>query len=367
VERPRVAIVHERFTELGGSERVVEQLVKMWPEATVYTTVVDRSALPSGLRDADIRPSSLQHLYRGGTSYAHLLPFFPSAIRRIDVEDADLVVASHHAFSNWVKVPSRSRFISYVHTPARWMWDRTMRAFEGGLAARASLGTFAALWRSSDRSAAQRPDEILANSENVARRVGEWWGRRAEVVYPPVDVERFCPDGSVAREQFFLLAGRLVPYKRPEVAVAAAERAGARLVVAGTGRSSEVVRRAAGPRTELLGAVSSSELLDLFRRCRALVFPGEEDFGMVPVEAQACGAPVIALKAGGARESVVDGVTGVAYEPGDDEVGALAAILEGFDPRGFDPDAIRAHAERFSCEVFSQKVSDAAHRLLGER
>ena len=292
----QVAIVHERFTEVGGSERVVEQLHELWPSATVHAAVVDPTAVPEGMRGADVRPTKLQRLYRGGPGYAHLLPFLPAAMRGIDFSGADVVVTSHHAFANRVRPPAGVPVVSYTHTPARWMWEPAMLADEiGGRVARLGLRAFARAQRPADRAAAQRLAAVVANSSHVAARVQRWWGRTATVVHPPVAVDFHTPDPSVAREDFFLVAGRLVPYKRPEVAVAAARAAGVRLVVAGDGRARPAVEAAAGPATEILGSVDDLTLRDLFRRCRALVFPGEEDFGIVPVEAQACGAPVIAL------------------------------------------------------------------------
>jgi glycosyltransferase involved in cell wall biosynthesis len=364
---PRVAIVHERFTEIGGSERVVEQFHMLWPDAAIHTTVVDRAALPPGLVNADLRTSPLQALYRGGRRYAHLLPMLPWAMTRIDVGDVDLVVSSHHAFANWVRVPPGCCFISYTHTPARWLWDRRLRSLEGGVSTRVLLGAFTAALRRSDRAAAQRPDALVVNSAYTAGRVRDWWDRPAEVVHPPVDVERFCVDPSVSREGFFLLAGRLVPYKRPQVAVAAARRAGVPLVVAGQGRSLERVEQVAGPGIEILGEVDAETLVRLYRSCAALVFPGEEDFGIVPLEAQACGAPVIALRAGGACESVIEGVTGVLYEPGDDEVDSLARVLSDFEPGRFSGTAARAHAERFSPLVFRECMHRIAQRVLTTR
>lgn len=363
----RVAIVHERFTELGGSERVVEQLRMLWPASTVHAAVVDHSVLPPALADADVRASRLQALYAGGRGYARLMPLMPWAMAHIDVGEVDLVVASHHAFANRVRVPSGAAFISYTHTPARWMWDTRMRAMEGGIVTRELLGLFAATMRRSDRCAAQRPDVVLVNSTHVAARVRKYWERDSEVIHPPVDLERFSPDPLVAREEFFLLAGRLVPYKRPEVAVAAARRAGVRLVVAGEGRSRDVLERLAGPGVELLGEVDDETLVALYRSCTAVVFPGEEDFGIVPLEAQACGTPVIALRVGGALESVVDGVTGVLYEPGDDEVGTLARALSEFDPGRFSGFASRENSERFSPELFREKVDRVAQRVLSAR
>lgn len=363
----RVAIVHERFTELGGSERVVEQLHRLWPGAVVHAAIVDRNVLPSGLSDARLSPSVLQWLYRGGgRGYSHLLPLLPSAMAHLDVGDVDLVVTSHHAFANRVRPPADVPVISYTHTPARWLWDPAMRAGEvGGPLGSAALAAFAAFQRPRDRQAARRMDQIVVNSRHVASRVRTWWGREAEVVHPPVDVVWYHPDRSISREDFFLFAGRLVPYKRPEIAVAAARRAGVELMVAGAGRSAATLRKFAGPGVQLLGKVSDTVLRDLYRRCRALVFPGEEDFGIVPVEAQACGAPVVALRAGGILDSVVGGITGVLYdaEPGS-HVEALAEELRRFDASRFDPIRIRRHASGFSADIFRTRFGAAVTRAL---
>ena len=362
----RVAIVHERFTEVGGSERVVEQLHALWPTATVHAAVVEPAALPPGLRDADVRPTPLQHLYQGGRGYAHLLPLLPSAMARVEVGDVDLVVCSHHAFANRVRPRPGVPVLSYTHTPARWMWEPDLRRTEGGSwAGRAGLAAFAATQRRADRAAGRRARRVVANSRHVAARVRRWWGCAAAVVAPPVDVGRYTPDPGVGREPFFLLAGRLVPYKRPEVAVAAAERAGVPLVVAGEGRARSAIEAVAGPRTTLLGAVCDDELLDLYRRCRALVFPGEEDFGIVPVEAQACGTPVVARRVGGVLDSVADGVTGTLYDAGPDEVGSLADVLRAFDPARFDAGTVRANAERFSPARFRAGVLANVATALG--
>ena len=354
---------------MGGSERVVEQLHSMWPEAVVHTTVVDRSALPAGLVDADIRPSALQPLYRGGGRYAHLLPLLPAAMRALDLRSADLVICSHHAFANGVRARPGVPVISYTHTPARWIWNSAMRAQEsGGQLGRLGLDAFASVHRRVDARWARRVSHIVVNSRHVAERVWRCWGRVAEVVPPPVNVERFAFDASVEREDFFLLAGRLVPYKRPEVAVAAAQRAGVRLVVAGGGRSLGAVQAAAGKGVELLGPVDDDTLLDLYRRCRALVFPGEEDFGIVPVEAQACGAPVLAQGVGGVLDSVVDGVTGKLYrfDGMGREVQAMASAMRSFDDDRFNHEEIVAHAQRFSNDSFRRRFNATVERILDQ-
>jgi glycosyltransferase involved in cell wall biosynthesis len=234
----------------------------------------------------------------------------------------------------------------------------------GGRLGGAALAAFAASQRRADRKAAQRPEMVVANSRYVAERVRRWWGRSAAVIAPPVDTEFFTP-APLPRQPFFLLAGRLVPYKRPQVAVAAAARAGVRLVVAGDGRARRQCEAVAGPGAEFLGAVDDETLRRLMRTSHALVHPGEEDFGMVPVEAQACGTPVIARAVGGVLDTVVDGVTGVLYPPGGDEVAHLADALARFGDHSFTTSDIRRHAEQFSVARFQRAFSEVVDGLCG--
>lgn len=365
----RVALVHERLTEATGSERVLVALHEMWPAAPIYVPIVDWEALPSALRGAEIRHGPLQRLYRGGGVYQHLLPLLPTAFAHMDLSGHDLIVTSHHAFACRVRPPAGSRTLAYVHTPARWIWERGARVGEpGGLFGRAALASFAATQRRADARAAGRVSHIVANSRHVANRVSEYWSRESDVVSPPVDTDFYSHDPGIPREDFFLLAGRLVPYKRPEIAVRAAVAAGVRIVVAGDGRARPLVEAAAGPEVELLGRVDDATLRDLYRRCRALVFPGEEDFGIIPVEAQACGAPVIARGVGGVLDSVVDGATGVLYDCAGsdaDHVRKLAGVLSSYGPGScHDATQIRGHAESFSVDVFKARMAEQAARLL---
>ncbi len=360
----RVAIVHEKFTINAGSERVVEQLHNVWPQAPIFCAVCDRETLSPGLARADIRPdATLQRLYRGGDNYAHLLPLLPIAASRRRLNGYDLVVTSHHQFAN--RVRSDARIVSYTHTPARWIWDATTRVDEiGGPIGRGALTAFAASQRRRDRAAAQRLYTIAANSTEVAQRIRSWWGRESTVIAPPVDTELFTPDETNRREDFFLLAGRLVPYKRPEVAVAAAVRAGVRLVVAGDGRARKSCQAVAGPSIEFVGSVDDTTLRDYYRRCRALLYPGREDFGIMPVEAQACGAPVIALGVGGACDTVIANTTGVLYPDSPNPVDVLANILRNFEPTAFDSAIIATHAQRFNSRRFRDEFETFANRAV---
>ncbi|WP_432495922.1 glycosyltransferase [Kineococcus gypseus] len=359
---PRVVLVHERFTEYAGSEAVVEQLAREWPDAPILAPIARAGVLPPDLQ-ARVRSTPLSRLLRG-TTYAHLLPALPVAMRTMPLPPADVVVASHHAFAAQVAVRSSAPVVAYVHTPARWVWDPSMRVGEAGRVGAAGLAAFSAAYRPVDRAAAQRVHTLVANSSAVAERIERWWGRASTVVHPPVDTGFYSP-ADVPREDFFLVAGRLVPYKRPDLAVRAAERAGVPLVVAGDGRMRAQLEAVAGPNTRFVGRVDDEGLRDLFRRCRALLMPGVEDFGIVPVEAQACGAPVVAVGAGGTLDTVLPGRTGELVPPGGDEVGAWAAALGGFEPSRYDAAAVRAHAEGFSRARFRAAMAGVVHGVLG--
>jgi glycosyltransferase involved in cell wall biosynthesis len=368
-DRPRVTLVHERFTEYAGSETVVEQLAREWPEAPVLAPIGRPGVMPADI-ESRVRTTHLSRLLRG-TAYAHLLPALPIALSRLPVPPSDVVIASHHAFATQVVRATRAPVVAYVHSPARWVWDPSMRAHEaGGRLAAAGLSAFSAAFRPVDLSAATRVHTMVANSRAVADRIRSWWHRDATVVHPPVDTEFYRPDPAVPREDFFLLAGRLVPYKRPDLAVRAAGQAGVPLLVVGDGRARADVEELAGPGTTFLGRVDDEGLRDLFRRCRALVMPGVEDFGIVPVEAQACGAPVLAIDAGGARDSVLPGVTGELVPvagPWDDVLDLWAGALASFDGAAYDPATIRHHAESFSRPRFRRAMATVVDEVLSSR
>ncbi|HRY10192.1 MAG: glycosyltransferase [Actinobacteria bacterium] len=353
-----VAIVHERLSEWGGSENCVVQMTEEWPQAPVFVPF----AIPGRTFDGTLpHTGNVQWLYRGG-GYAHLLPLLPQAFRRLPIPDTDVVVASHHAFANQVVFATDAPVVSYVHTPARWMWDPEKRRGEmGGRAGELALATMSARMRKNDYAAAQKVHTFLANSNEVKERISKWWHREAQVLHPPVNVDYYTPDPAVAREPFVLYAGRLVPYKRPEIAVRAAERAGIDIVIAGEGRALADCQAVAGPHTRFAGRPSDTELLQLYRSCSALLMPGEEDFGIVPVEAQACGAPVVAIDAGGARDIVIPGETGLLVDPEPQEgfVDRFAEALRQLQSIDFDPAVIRMNAERFSQANFREGMAAA--------
>jgi glycosyltransferase involved in cell wall biosynthesis len=364
-----IAIVHERFTEFAGSESVVEQLATIYPEAPIYAPIVDESVLPPTLSARRIRHSFAQHLYRGGRGYAYLLPLLPRAMDRIHPVGVDLIVASHHAFANRVALANPGiPVLSYTHTPARWMWQPTMRAGEpGGRVGAALLGGFAAVHRRTDVRAARQCASIIANSTAVADRAQRYWGMNAQVIHPPVDIDFYELPTTPMRGEFLLYVGRLVPYKRPDLAIAVATRLGLPLLVVGDGRMRSRLEHVAGPRVEFLGHVDKARLRELFQTCRALLMPGEEDFGIVPVEAQACGAPVIALGVGGATDIVVPRRTGLLVRSSHLEDWMQTVLL--LDDIAFDSAEVRRNAERFDVPTFRRRMQSAidatvdSHRL----
>ncbi len=369
---PSIALVHERLTELGGSEKVVDILAAGLDVSSVFVPIRDRHGMGLALDLHRTATSPLQTLYRHDGRYAHLLPLLPFSFRSFDPGAADVVLVSHHAFANRVtSVVGDRPIVSYVHSPARWMWDVQFRHAEvGSRSNRLLLGAFSASQRRFDRIAARRLTTVVANSSEVAGRIRRWWDVEAEVIPPPIDVEFFTPSDPAEREDFVLYAGRLVGYKRPDVAIRAAQRAGVRLVVAGEGRELQRCRSLAGPETTFVGAVGDDRLRQLFRRSRALIFPGLEDFGMIPVEAQATGTPVLGLGQGGICDTVIDGATGIwagsGVDPHDTEalVSAFASALSSADFSAFDQKKIRVHAEQFGVSGFLHRMEQVIQAVV---
>lgn len=350
----RVAVCHEWVTVFGGSEQVAARLV-LATEATDLFTFVAEPALAE-----ELFPSTRIHsLVTGmlGTLALHhwrwLLPLMPAAWRRVDFQDFDVVVTSAHACSNAIRVPSETLHVSYCHTPMRYAWEWRSELRRVPAIARPLLIALAPVLRAADRRWARRVDLFLANSHNVADRISRNYGRSSEVIHPPVDVNYWTPSDRSSGD-YFLCAGRFVAYKRFEVAIEAAEAAGVRLIVAGEGPESARLRRAASRHTEFKLSPTREELRDLYRGARAFVFPGVEDFGMMLVEAQACGTPVIAQGRGGAIEAVRDGETGLLYDG--DSAADLSRALTSFDPSAYNRAAVRRHAEGFGLDRFDDAI-----------
>ena len=356
---PRVAIVHEWLTIPGGSEKVVLAILDLLPHAELFTTVYDPAPWPEAITSRPVHTSFLQRVPGATRHYPKLLPLMDTAFRRFDLRGFDLVVSSNHANAKNVRVPDGVPHVCYCHSPMRYAWEPE---FLEGERLGAVAKVLSARLRRVDRRRAAGPTVFVANSRHVKDRIATYYGRDAEVIHPPVDVAPLLAAGREPGDHYLVL-GRLVPYKRAPDAVSACARLGRPLWVAGTGRAEDVARDAAAgaPGVEFLGFVPDAELPGLLRRARALLFPGEEDFGIVPVEAQAAGVPVIAYGSGGVRDSVLDGETGLLYaEPGPR---ALGAAIERFETMTFDDAALRAQARRFAPEVFAERFGALLQRV----
>jgi glycosyltransferase involved in cell wall biosynthesis len=332
---------------------VLQHLHLLYPDAPVYTSVYDWRKLPAEFATWDIRTTALQRLPAVRSYSRAMLPLMPWAFRRLDLAAFDVVITTSSAFSKNVATPPSAANLCYCHTPPRYLWELS-REYLGGGAAQRALDPLVRWLRQRDIEAAGRVDLFIANSRNVARRIRDAYGRAATVVYPPVDTDRVQPNGRPS-EDFYLVVSRLVPYKRVDLAIAACNRLRRRLIVVGAGPALPRLRVTAGPTIEFAGALPDGDVADLYARCRAFLFPANEDFGITAVEAQAAGRPVIAYAAGGALETVRDGITGIHF--GEQSVDCLVDAIERFEHLSFDRAACRSNAEIFAAPVFRERIA----------
>ncbi|MHB8793797.1 MAG: glycosyltransferase [Thermoleophilia bacterium] len=352
----RVAIAHEWLTTLGGSERVVETMLEAYPGSPVYTTFLSDRNLPESVRSWDVRTSFVQRLPMLHRISQKYIPLFPLAFESFDMTGYDVVITSSSACSKGVLTGPETLNICYCYTPLRYAWQPHLDKRLDGANPLVKAGNdlvvhYLRLW---DRLASDRVDHFIAISDHVAARIAKFYRRESAVIYPPVDVERF-PVVKCARD-YFLIVSRLVPYKRVELAVEAFTRLGLPLKVVGEGPERERLQAMAGPTVEFLGFVPEDDLPELISGCLALIFPGEEDFGIVPVEAMAAGRPVIGLARGGLLESAVDGKTAVMFPEATAE--SVIEAVSRFKPRDFDPAKLSKHAAKFSKERFKKEFTE---------
>jgi len=348
----RVALVHDWLTGMRGGEKVLELLCGMFPSADVLTLVHAKGQVSPAIESHRVRASAVQWLPRPARYYRHYLPLFPTVIECFDLDDVDLVISTSHCAAKSVVPTGRAVHICYCHSPMLYAWDQYDAYFGPdrlGPAARLVVRPMMAWLARWDRDTADRVDRYLANSAHVRGRIASYYRRHADVLHPPVDVDFFTPDSGAAPEAF-LVVSALVPYKRLEIAVEAANRLRVPLRIVGSGPDESRLKALAGPTVVFLGTINDVRLRDEYRRARALILPGEEDFGIAPVEALSCGRPVIALRKGGATESVVDGVTG--YLVDQPTADAFASAMENLLPDSFDSLRLRQSAEAFSPSRF---------------
>lgn len=356
--RRRVALIHDHLGQDGGAERVLAVLQEMYPDAPTYTLIHDPKRANPVFSKRDIRTSFIQHLPFGVRRYQWYLSWMPNAVERYELNEYDLVISSSASFARGVITLPRTLHIDYCHSPTRYLWSDTHR-YVDELAYPKIVKMFIPFLltriRQWDRIASDRVDRYIANSRNVQRRISKYYRRPSSIVHPPVDVSGFTVGEKVGN--FYLIGGRLVPYKRFDLAIKAFNRLGLPLKIFGNGPEEQRLREMARPNIEFLGRVSHETMKQLYRECIAFVHPHEEDFGITLLEANASGRPVIAFKAGGALETVIEGTTGTFFDVQEWET--LADTIIRFKPESFKTAAIRAHAESFDVPHFKKRFGDA--------
>ena len=355
---PRIALVHDWLTGMRGGEKALEVLCERFPDAELFTLVHVRGSVSPTIERLRTHTSFVQRLPFVKRLYRHYLPLFPTAIEQFSFDQFDLVVSLSHCCAKSIVHPARTTHICYCLTPMRYAWDQ-FDAYFGperiGSAGSAVMRPVMARLARWDRDTANRADRYVAISHYVAGRIRRYYNREPTVIYPPVDTEYFRPDAS-RPERFALVVSALVPYKRIDLAIAACRAAGVPLKITGDGPERATLERAAaGSDVQFLGRRSNDDIRELYRRAAVTLLPGEEDFGIVPLEAQACGRPVVALGRGGALETVVAGETGILVDESTPEAFG-DGIRQALD-RAFDTGAIRQHAERFSRERFGNEMA----------
>lgn len=357
---PRLALTHDWLTGFGGAERVLKVLAEHWPSAPIFTSVYDPLRFATGFPAERIRTSWLNEFPGAQQRYRQLLPLMPGAFRAFDLRAYDLILASSHAYSKAVKLNDAQVLVCYCYTPIRYLWGELQAEYLAALppVQALALQALTPALRRADLAAARRVNQFIAISQEVQRRIQRFYGRDSLVIPPPVFTDQWTPVPQPRRDTW-LIVSRFVPYKRVEVAVAACAQMGVPLLVVGEGPQERAVRAAAqgADCITFRTRVSDTELRELYAHAKGLLFTAHEDFGLAPLEANACGTPVLAYGAGGALETIVPGVTGEFFA--EQTATALAAAMATFEPSRYDPLALRAHAETFSTPVFLQRMEAA--------
>lgn len=378
----KVAIVHELLTMRGGAERVLRILADMFPDAPIYTLLYDEKKLGDWFPRSRVIPSNLQRHAWFSTNHHLYLPSFPQATEAWDFSGYNLVISSSSAFAHGIITNGAPKHLCYVHSPARYLWDRTHDVLEQtsegllGSIKHAYLSKLFHRLRLWDAEAAYRPDVLLAASQEVQRRIELYWRRESDVLYPPLDdmwLEKETEETDETEDRqtstsyklkaksYYLIVSTLSRYKRIDLAIEAAKRGKRHLKIVGEGADAGRLRSLAGPTVEFLGYKSHEELKDLYANARATIFPGDEDFGLVPLESMSCGTPVIAYGSGGALETVQEGITGeFFFEP---SVDALETTVGFFENQNYDREACKKQAQKFTRQKFEEGIKTAIDRL----
>ena len=353
----KIALVYDRVNKIGGAERVLETLHEIWPEAPLYTAVYYPAGAPWA-KKFKVMPSFLNK-WPLAKKHHELYPWLtPLAFESFDFSDFDLVISLTSAEAKGIITKPKTKHLCYCLTPTRYLWSGYHDYFfNKGL--RWLVQPVVGWLRGWDKIAAQRPDEYLAISQEVQRRIKKYYQRESIVLYPPVDTEKFYPAEKNQKGDYFLIVSRLVSYKKIDLAVRAFNKLCLPLKIIGTGKQMFKLKTSAASNIEFLGELTDQELLSYYQNCRALIFPQEEDFGLVPLEAQACGKPVIALAKGGALETVIEGKTGTFFKS--PSVKALMEKVKSFKDKNYQPEDCRQNAEKFDKEIFKKKFKQLVY------
>ena len=358
-----VALAHDWLTGMRGGERVLEILCQGFPKAPIHTLIHNRDSVSPVINAHPVHTSLLQRIPGIERTYRRFLPLYPAVVAAMPAPNADVLISTSHCAIKSLHTRPGARHLCYCFTPMRYAWTFYEEYFGRNPVKALMVRPLLAALRRWDRRTAARVDHFVAISRHVRDRIRRFYGREADVVYPPVNTELWTPgDDPVRHDGFDLIVSALVPYKRVELAVRAYTRSGVPLKIVGSGSAYRELLALAGPNVELLGRQPDDVLLDLYRTCRLLIFPGEEDFGIVPLEAQACGKPVVAYGVGGALETVQAGVTGVFFNQQTED--ALLDAVTRAAAHTWDPAAIRTHAERFGIPRFVQGLSNSLKKMI---
>lgn len=362
----KVAIIHYWLVGMRGGEKVIEALCEMYPQADIFTHVYVPEMVSDRIRQHRIFPTFINALPRAARMYKTYLPLMPLALEQLDLSGYDLIISSESGPSKGIVAPPHALHVCYCHTPMRYIWNMYHEYRKSaGWVTRVMIPPLTHYLRIWDVTSAARVDSFVANSATVARRIHRYYGANSIVIYPPVDTNAFSVAAPSELEDYFLMAGELVSYKRPDLAVRAFNEMKLKLIVIGGGEMIDEIRRLAGPTVTVLGAQPLGVLKQHYARCRALIFPGEEDFGMVPVEVMASGRPVVAFGRGGATETVAKGTSGVFFE--EQTVEAISSAVRSLASIEIDPEKIAAHASQFGRDQFFQKMRAHIDGLLAKK
>ncbi|MCB9450275.1 MAG: glycosyltransferase [Anaerolineaceae bacterium] len=353
----KLALVHDWLNQVGGAEDVLGTLVALYPQRPVYTSIYAPDIMPAAYREWDIRTQWIDRMPAIHRHHQPYLPLYPLAWGGLDLSAYDVVLSNKSGFCHGLQHGAATLHICYCLAPTRYVWQLdSYIAREGfGKAVELGLRPLIAAMRRWDYAAAQRVNHFIAISTEIQERIQTYYHRDSVIIFPPVDTTRFQPVPTEEVEDYFLVVSRLIPYKRIDLAVQAATRLGLPLKVGGKGRDLERLQALAGPTVEFLGYVPDDDLPGLMARAKAFIFPGLEDFGITPVQAEAAGRPVIAYGAGGALDTVIPGKTGEHFH--ELTVESLMAVMESFDASHYNPAVIRTHALQFDTEVFNRQIS----------